>query len=100
MRYKSKKRKSNITFIIGTFNEEKRVAYPIKSFLPYGDVLVVDNYSSDKTVEVARSLGAKVVRRKNEGWLDNEEAVNFALKYVKTDCTFWWLFRSSSQGAL
>ena len=50
---KSYKRKSNITFIIGTLNEEKRIAYPLKSFLPYGDVLVVDHYSTDGTVEVA-----------------------------------------------
>ncbi|OGK34297.1 hypothetical protein A3F58_02260 [Candidatus Roizmanbacteria bacterium RIFCSPHIGHO2_12_FULL_37_9b] len=86
---KSKKRKSDITFIIGTFNEEKRITYPIKSFLPYGDVLVVDNYSSDKTVEIARSLGARVVKRKNKGWTDDEDSVNFVLKHIKTDWTYW-----------
>ena len=85
MKKKSKKSKSKITFIIGTFNEEKRVAYPIKSFLPYGDVLVVDNYSTDRTVAIAESLGARVIKYKNQGWAETEKQVRFVFSHVNTD---------------
>lgn len=85
MSVKLKIKKSNITFIIGTFNEEKRIAYPIKQFLPYGDVIVVDNYSTDKTVKIAESLGAKVIKYKNQGWAETKNRMDFVFNHVNTD---------------
>src|SRR3989338_8268989 len=79
---KSYKRKSNITIIIGTLNEEKRIAYPLKSFLPYGDVLVVDHYSTDGTVEVAKKLGARVIKYENLGWSESKEQMDFIFSHV------------------
>jgi len=55
------KNNSNITFIIFTYNEEKRIEYPVKCFLPYGEILVFDNYSTDKTREIVKKLGAKPI---------------------------------------
>ncbi len=85
MAVKPKKKKSNITFIIGTFNEEKRISYPIKQFLPYGEILVVDNYSTDKTVKIAKSLGAKVIKYKNQGWAETKAWTDFIFSHIKTD---------------
>ena len=78
-------RKHDITFIIGTFNEEKRLAYPVKSFLPYGDVLIVDHESTDHTIEVAEKLGARVIKYKNLGWSETKEQMDFILRHVETD---------------
>lgn len=53
-----------ITANIITLNEEKHIAEVIKSVQRVCDeVLVVDSLSSDRTCEIAESLGAKVVKQ-------------------------------------
>ena len=53
-----------ITANIITLNEEKNIEDVIKSVQEVCDeVLVVDSLSSDKTCEIAKSLGAKVVKQ-------------------------------------
>ena len=81
--------KNLITFIIFTYNEEKRITYPIKCFLPYGRVLIVDNFSIDKTAKVAEKAGADVIKYKNDGWVETEKEANFVYKHIKTDWIFW-----------
>lgn len=82
--------KSNITFIIFTYNEEKRIEYPIRCFLPYGEVIVSDDSSTDNTVKIAEKLGAKVIKRKTHlPLVENKEETDFIFKYVKTDWVFW-----------
>lgn len=57
-----------ITANIITLNEEKNIEDVIKSVQEVCDeVLVVDSLSSDKTCEIAESLGAKVVKQKYLG---------------------------------
>ena len=84
-------KKANITFIIFTYNEEKRIEYPVKCFLPYGEVLVFDNYSTDKTREIVEKLGAKaiLINKSNVIFDETEKVVNFVFKHVKTDWVFW-----------
>jgi len=54
--------KKNITANIITLNEEKNIEAVIKSVQKVcNEVLVIDSQSSDKTREIAESLGAKVV---------------------------------------
>lgn len=90
MKVSNKNKKSNITFIIFAFNEEKRIEYPIKCFLPYGDVIVSDDSSNDNTVNVAKKLGAKIIQRKTHStFVENKEETEFIFKYVKTDWVFW-----------
>lgn len=84
-----KKKKSNITFLIFAYNEEKRIEYPIRCFLPYGEVIVVDNFSSDNTCAVAKKCGARVIQYKNQGWVETEKEADFVFKHVKTDWVFW-----------
>lgn len=83
--------KSNITFIIFTYNEEKRIEYPIRCFLPYGEVIISDDYSMDETVEIAKKLGAKVLKRKIHRaiFVENKEEVEFIFSHVKTDWVYW-----------
>ena len=84
------KMKSNITFIIFAYNEEKRIEYPMKCFLPYGEVIVSDDSSTDNTVKIAKRLGAIVIKRKSpRGVLvENQEEINFILSHVATDWVF------------
>jgi glycosyltransferase involved in cell wall biosynthesis len=65
--------KQNISVLILTFNEELHIERCIKSLQPFTrDIFIVDSYSTDRTVEIAKSLGAKVYQNK---W------VNYAVQY-------------------
>ncbi len=67
----------DITVIILTFNEERHLKRAIASVQPFAkDVLVVDSFSTDKTVEIANSLGARVMQRR---FINQAEQFNWAL---------------------
>ena len=58
-----------ISAIIITFNEEKNIARCIRALDGLTDeVIVVDSFSKDNTVQLAQSLGAKVVQHAFEGY--------------------------------
>jgi len=64
---------NNISIVILTFNEEIHIERCIKSLLPFTkEIFIVDSNSTDRTVEIAESLGAKVYQNK---W------VNYAVQY-------------------
>jgi len=59
----------SITVIIPCLNEEQGVASVLKHLPDFVDeTIVVDNNSTDGTFEVARSLGAKVIREEVRGY--------------------------------
>jgi len=56
---------NNLSVLILTFNEEKHIARCIESLSTFAtNVFVIDSYSTDKTVEIARSKGAHVYQNK------------------------------------
>ncbi|SFR62161.1 glycosyltransferase family 2 protein [Maribacter stanieri] len=77
------------TFIL-TYNEEKHIERCIKNAQRFSKIVyIVDSYSSDKTVEISESLGAKVYQNK---WENNHaKQVNWAL--VNLPITTEWVFR-------
>ena len=57
----------DITVIILTYNEEIHIQRCIENIKPLvNDIFVVDSFSIDKTVEIAKELGAKVFQNKWE----------------------------------
>jgi glycosyltransferase involved in cell wall biosynthesis len=62
-------REHSITVVIPCYNEEEGIAQVIPA-LPdsVDEVIVVDNNSTDRTSEVAKSLGARVVFEKRKGY--------------------------------
>src|SRR2546423_802327 len=59
----------SITVIIPFLNEEQGIRRVLKSMPEFVDeVIVVDNNSTDRTSEVAASLGAKVIREEVRGY--------------------------------
>ncbi len=71
----------NISGIVTTLNEEHNIADCIASLrLVCDEVVVVDSYSSDRTCEIARELGAKVVL---QSYLGDGIQKNVALAHVK-----------------
>ena len=61
-----------ICIIVPTYNEEKNVELVISDYKRQknvNNIIVIDNHSSDKTVEIARSCGVKVVTKdSNKGF--------------------------------
>jgi glycosyltransferase involved in cell wall biosynthesis len=51
-----------ISVYIIAFNEEDKIAAAVKSALWADEVIVADSHSSDRTAEIAESLGARVVQ--------------------------------------
>lgn len=70
----------NISGIITTLNEEANIADAIASLQQVCDeIVVVDSESSDRTVEIAREMGAKVYLQR---YLGDGIQKNVALQYV------------------
>lgn len=65
-----------------TYNEEKNVERYIKSLSFADEIIIVDSFSNDKTVEIAKQLGAKVVQRKFDHFSAQK---NYALTLAKYD---------------
>lgn len=78
-------KKNYISAIIPTFNEEVTIEKAIKSVSFANEVLVIDSFSTDKTVEIARALNVKVVQRKFD---DFSSQKNYAL----TQTTHDWIY--------
>lgn len=59
----------SITVIIPCLNEEEGIQLVLQDIPPFVDeVIVVDNNSTDRTPDVARSMGAKVIAEKVPGY--------------------------------
>jgi len=59
---------STISVIINTFNEEKRLGFALRSVKQWADeMIVVDQQSTDRTAEIARDLGARVILHRGNG---------------------------------
>ena len=58
-----------ISVIIPAFNEEKSIPYVLNDIPNFvNQIIVCDNSSTDKTSEIAKSFGAKVVFEKKKGY--------------------------------
>ncbi len=67
-----------LSLVIITFNEEKNIGRCISSAREVADeVIVLDSYSTDNTVEIARSLGAIIYQEKFRGYIGQK---NYAMK--------------------
>lgn len=66
-----------------TYNEEENIERCIHSVVNLADeILVVDSFSSDRTVEIAESLGAKVLQNPFEGFIQQRD---FCIKNASHD---------------
>jgi glycosyltransferase involved in cell wall biosynthesis len=74
-----------ISATVITFNEENNIEKAILSVNWADEVIVVDSNSTDKTVEIAESLGAKVII---QPWLGFAKQKQFAVDSANND----WIF--------
>lgn len=70
-----------ISAVVIAFNEEKNIKRCIESFMHVvDDIVVVDSYSTDNTVAIAESLGARVIQHKFDGHIQQK---NWAITQAK-----------------
>lgn len=72
---------SKITAVIIAKNEDERIGRCLNSLAFCDEILVIDNDSTDKTVEIAKKHGAKVHTFSSS---DYSAARNYGLKHTKT----------------
>jgi glycosyltransferase involved in cell wall biosynthesis len=66
-----------LSVVIITYNEERNIKRCLESVLSVADeIVVVDSFSTDNTVALAKSLGAKVVQHPFEGHIEQK---NYAI---------------------
>ncbi len=71
-----------LTVLIITLNEEHNIARALKSVDWAAECIVIDSDSKDKTQEIARSMGARVI---NRDWPGYGQQKNFGLQEAKYD---------------
>ena len=77
---------SKLTVIILAKNEEQNIVDCINSAKFADDILVIDDFSKDRTVTLAQELGARVIQHGLDGsW---EQQKNFAIKESQGE----WIF--------
>src|SRR6476660_4600592 len=68
-----------ISVLILTLNEEENLPACLESVKWSDDIVVLDSFSTDKTVEIARSAGARIVQRQFDNWAAHQ---NWALENI------------------
>ncbi len=71
-----------ITVLIPTYNEENLVAQAISCAKFADEVLIIDSFSTDSTVEIAKKLNCTIYKRKFDNFSNQK---NFAISKAKND---------------
>jgi glycosyltransferase involved in cell wall biosynthesis len=80
-----------ITVIIPTFNEENYIQDCLQSVSFANQIILIDSFSDDNTIEIAKKFGCEIIKRK----FDNFSAQkNEAIKSAKSD---WILFLDADE---
>jgi glycosyltransferase involved in cell wall biosynthesis len=74
-----------LSVVIIAYNEEKYIYNAVKSALFADEVLVLDSGSTDKTVDIGKQLGARVMQQE---WLGFGPQKNRAVALAKNDFVF------------
>lgn len=74
---------AKISIVVNTRNEERNIKRCLKSIQWADEIVVVDQHSKDRTVEIAKKLGAKVYSHRHTLYV--EPARNFALSKAISD---------------
>src|SRR5580698_6878645 len=82
-----------ITATIITLNEERNIARAIESLRCCDEILILDSGSTDRTVELANKLGARVIE---EGWRGYSGQKNWAAEQAAND----WILSLDADEAL
>ncbi len=75
----------SVSVLLPTLNEEESIGRTIKAVraaVPQAEIVVIDGLSTDKTVEIAKSLGARILLEKRKG---KAFAIKAAFREIDSD---------------
>ncbi len=75
-----------LTVVILTKNEEDKIEQAIKSSQFADEILLIDDYSTDKTLEIAQKYKVNIVQRRLNNNFSQQR--NFAFKHIRGE----WIF--------
>ncbi len=87
----NKSKREKLSVIIPTYNVEDLIAQAIKSVQWADEIFVVDSFSTDKTVQIAKKMGARVVQHE---YIYSAKQKNWAIPQAKYD---WILLLDSDE---
>src|SRR5690554_2665203 len=74
--------KHQLTSTIITFNEERNIARCIDALMPISDeIIVLDSFSTDKTIEICKAKGVRVEQREWKGYANAKNYLNQLAAY-------------------
>lgn len=73
-----------ITFLVFTYNEERRLEHYLRCIQGQGRIVIIDNHSGDQTREIASRYTDQIYTFRNPGYIENLETMQFALSKVTT----------------
>jgi glycosyltransferase involved in cell wall biosynthesis len=76
---------TKISAIIPTLNEESHIADAIKSVSFADEIIVIDSFSIDKTLEIAEKMNVRIIKRKFD---DFSSQKNYAIEQARYD----WIY--------
>lgn len=80
--------RDGISVVILTYNEEIHIRRCIENARKYAEeIFIVDSFSTDKTCEIARSMGAKVYQHE---WTNHSRQFAWALKTLPINTEWVW----------
>ncbi|HZW77931.1 MAG TPA: glycosyltransferase family 2 protein [Flavobacteriaceae bacterium] len=82
---------SKLTVIIPTYNEERYLEAAFQSVSFADEIIVVDSFSTDRTVEIAEGFGVRLLQRAFDNFSNQK---NYALEYATGH---WVLFLDADE---
>lgn len=76
-----------VSVFIQTLNEEDNLPRCLGSLSWSDDIVVLDSYSSDRTLDIARAAGARIFQREYDGRANNQ---NWAVENIKFKYPWVW----------
>ena len=70
---------TKISILLPTYNCESTIESTLKSIKWADEILVVDSFSNDSTLERVKKFGAKVIQHE---YINSAKQKNWALKFV------------------
>jgi len=82
-----------LSILLPTYNEEDMIVECLESFKWADEILVVDSYSTDRTLEIVRQYGARVIQHE---YINSAKQKNWAIP----QCKYEWILQMDADERL
>ena len=83
----------HISILLPTYNCESTILATLESIKWGDEIIVIDSYSTDSTIEIASKFGARVIQHE---YINSAKQKNWALQH----CIYDWVFQIDSDESL